>query len=65
MTEPGTAVVAILLTEIPGRTIDELVVLPQPGTGEVLYKTAGTDQGRPVTVEGLDGVALVDRELGA
>ncbi|MBW3641083.1 MAG: hypothetical protein KY451_14830 [Actinobacteria bacterium] len=65
VTEPGTAAVAILLTEIPGRTTDELVVVPRPGTGEVLYKTSATAQGRPVTVDGLDGVALVDRELGA
>lgn len=65
VTEPGTAAVAILLTEIPGRTTDELVVVPRPGTGEVLYKASATVQGRPATVGGLDGVALVDRVLGA
>lgn len=64
LTGPGTPVVALLLTGIPGRTADELVVIPQPRTGQVLYTAAGGVE-RPVDTPGLDGVVLIDRELGA
>ena len=65
LTDPGTPLVALLLTEIPGRTTDELVLVPQPGTGEVLYRSGPGAELRPVTVDGLDGIALVDRAPGA
>jgi len=58
-------VVAILLTGIPGRSTDELVVVPAPTTGEVLYRATAGEQYRAVSTPGLDGVALVDRALGA
>ncbi len=58
-------VVAILLTGIPGRSTDELIVVPAPTAGEVLYRGTAGEQYRPVSTPGLDGVALVDRALGA
>lgn len=65
LTDPGEPVVAVLLTDVPGRTTDELVVLPQPRTGQVLYTDANGQQ-RPVEpAPGLDGIVLVDRERGA
>ncbi len=64
-TTSGQVVAAILLTEIPGTTTDQLVVVPQPRTGDVLYKTSPADKGRSVVIDGLDGVALVDRRKGA
>ena len=62
LTEPGTAAVAILLTGIPGRTTDELVVVPQPATGEVFYRAEPGADPQPVSTPGLDGVALIDRD---
>jgi len=64
LTDPDEPVVALLLTELPGTTTDELVVIPQPATGQVLYASAG-DTGRAVDTPGLDGVVLIDRERGA
>jgi len=67
VTDPGAPVVAVLLTGTPGRTTDELVVIPQPQTGQVLYDPTGTG-GEPRPVEsapGLDGVVLIDRAPGA
>lgn len=61
-------VVAILLTGIPGRTTDELVVVPVPGTGQVLYRPTANGRFAPVSDTGLeasDGVVLVGRERGA
>jgi len=66
LTDPGAPVVAVLLTGTPGRTTDELVVIPQPRTGQVLYGPTGTGEPRPVEpTPGLDGVVLIDRALGA
>ena len=60
LTDAGQPVVALLLTDQPGRTTDELVLVPTPLTGQVLY------DGRPVQpAPGLDGVVLVEREKGA
>lgn len=65
-TDPGAPVAAVLLTEIPGRTTDELVVLPQPRTGQVLYAPTGAGEPQPVSAApGLDGVVLIDRAPGA
>jgi hypothetical protein len=65
LTDPDVPVVAVLLTGVPGRTTDELVVLPQPQTGQVLYTPPG-GQERPVEpAPGLDGVVLIDRQFGA
>ena len=60
----GEQVVAILLTQVPGQTSDELVVVPAPGTGQVLY--GGYDDLTPASMPSeLDGVALVDRPYDA
>ncbi len=64
-TTKGQVLAAILLTEIPGRTTDELVVVPQPRTGDVIYKSSSTDAGRSAIVDGLDGIAIVDRAKNA
>lgn len=63
-TDPGTPVVALLVERAPGQSTDTLVVVPQPGTGQVLYgDTAG--ELRPVGGgQALDGVVLVDRAPG-
>ena len=62
LTKPDTAAVAILLSGIPGRTTDELVVVPQPGTGEVFYRAKPGAELKPVSAPGLDGIALIDRD---
>ena len=66
VTAADTRVVAILLTGVPGRSTDELVVIGQPNTGQVLYDATGTGEAQPVEpAPGLDGVVLLDRALGA
>ncbi len=59
-------IVAILLTGIPGGTADELVVVPVPGTGQVLYRQSPQASFAPVDhLPGGDGVAVVERAYGA
>jgi len=59
-------VVAGLLTDLPGTSVDLLVVVPTPGTGQVSYDDDATGSFRPVTGQDhLDGVVLVDRAKGA
>ena len=63
---PGTKVLALLLTEVPGSTVDQLVVVPAPGTGQVQYGEAASEwrdvgQGQ----DHLDGVVIVDRPVDA
>jgi hypothetical protein len=63
-TEPDAHVVAAVVCCQPGSTVDTLVVIPVPGTGQVLY--APTRDGEPEPVgagqDYLDGVVLVDRD---
>lgn len=62
--DPGPAVVA-LLTAVPGMTVDVLVVVPAPGTGQVSYSPDASGSFRPVTGQDhLDGVVLIDRARG-
>ena len=63
---PGTVVLALLLTEVPGSTVDQLVVVPAPGTGQVLYGEAASEY-RPAGggQDHLDGVVIIDRQKGA
>lgn len=63
-TPDDPALLAYLVCCQPGSTVDLLVVVPQPGTGQVLYDDDATGVLRPVG-EGqdfLDGVVLVDRD---
>ena len=62
LTEPGVAAVAILLTGVPGRTTDELVVLTRPGASRLGYAAESNDDFRVVEpAPGLDGIYLIDR----
>lgn len=66
LTDPDLPVVAVLLTDQPGRTTDELVIVPQPRTGQVLYAAAGGNEPRPLEpAPGLDGVVLLARATEA
>ena len=63
LTEPGVAAVAILLTDVPGRTTDELVVLTRPGASRLGYGAESNDDFRVVEpAPGLDGIYVIDRE---
>jgi hypothetical protein len=61
-TEKGVAVAALMLTEIPGSTVDQLVLVYQPRTGDVLYRASATEKPRSVLVDYLEGWTTVDRE---
>lgn len=63
-TDPGSRVLAYLLCCQPGTTVDTLVVVPQPGTGQVLYAAGPQAELAPVGAgqDFLDGVVLVDRD---
>ena len=63
LTEPGTAAVAVVLTGVPGRTTDELVVVVRPGPSRLAYGATSNDDFTVVEpAPGLDGVFLIDRE---
>lgn len=65
-TPDGLGVVAGLLTDLPGTSVDFLVVVPTPGTGQVLYDDDAVGAFRPVIGQDhLDGVVLVDRAKDA
>jgi hypothetical protein len=59
-------VLAFLLGNLPGTSVDQLVVVPQPNTGQVLYDDNASGSFRPVTGQDhLDGVVIVDRAKDA
>ncbi len=61
-TPEGVRLVALLLTDQPGTTTDLLVVVPEPRTTQVSYRTSRTAAWKPAfTYSTLDGVAFVDR----
>ena len=65
--KPDTVVLALLLTDVPGSTVDQLVVVPAPGTGQVLYGEAPSEY-RPAgdgSQDHLDGVVIIARQKGA
>jgi hypothetical protein len=64
-TEKGQAVAALLLTEVPGSTVDQLVVVYQPRTGDVLYRASAGAERRSVTVDFLEGWTVIDRQNNA
>ena len=64
-TEPDAPVLALLVPAAKGQSTDTLVVVPRPGTGQVLdgeaaseYRPGGEGQ------DGRDGVVLIDRAPG-
>ena len=60
--EAGAAVLALLVRDLPGSSVDTLVVVPQPGTGQVLYGADDATEYAPAAdLPGGDGVVLVDR----
>jgi len=65
-TPEGVRLVALLLTDQPGTTTDLLVVVPEPRTTQVSYRTSRTAPWKPAfTYSTLDGVAFVDRAKDA
>jgi hypothetical protein len=65
-TQKDTPVLAFLITSLPGTSVDQLVVIPQPRTGQVLYDASGRGPFRPVTGQDhLDGVVVIDRAKDA
>lgn len=65
-TDPDQRALALLVAAAPGQTRDTLVVVPRPGTGQVLYGETGPGY-RPVGQgqDYLDGVVLIGRQPGA
>ncbi len=61
----GQAVAALLLTEVPGSTVDQLVVVYQPQTGDVFYRASAAEERRSVTVDFLEGWTVIDRQKDA
>ena len=60
----GAQALALLLTDVPGSSVDQLVVVPAPGAGQVLYGVAASEY-RPITGQDhLDGVVIIDRQPG-
>lgn len=65
-TPDNPAALVALLTDVPGTSVDLLVVVPVPTTGQVSYAAAATGAFRPVTGQDhLDGVVLIDRAKDA
>lgn len=63
VTDPQARVVAFVPCCSPGLTVDQLVVIPEPGTGQVRY--AADDQGFRTVGAGqeyLGGVVIIDRD---
>ena len=64
VTDADVQLLAFVTCCAPGTTTDTLVVIPEPGTGQVLYAQSADADFTPVG-EGqdfLDGVVLVDRD---
>ncbi|MBC7375051.1 MAG: hypothetical protein H7323_13770 [Frankiales bacterium] len=63
VTPAGPPVLAFVLCCAPGSTIETLVVVPAPRTGQVNYDDNGAGAFRPVPADpALGGVVLIDRE---
>lgn len=64
ITPDAPAVLAFVLCCEPGSSVETLVVVPVPGTGQVLYDDDATGPFRPVGggQDLLAGVVLVDRD---
>lgn len=56
---------AFVLDSLPGTSVELLVVIPTPRTGQVSYDSDASGSFRPVTGQDyLDGVVLIDRAIG-
>jgi hypothetical protein len=64
-TDPQTPVLALLVQAAPGQSTDTLIVVPRPGTGQVLYGEAAGEYRAVGEGRGVDGVVLVERAPGA
>ncbi len=64
-TAKGQAVAALLLTEVPGSTVNQLVVVYQPQTGDVFYRASAAEERRSVTVDFPEGWTVIDRQKNA
>ncbi|MBC7375606.1 MAG: hypothetical protein H7323_16580 [Frankiales bacterium] len=63
ITAAAPPVLVFVLCCAPGSTVETLVVVPTPGTGQVSYDDDGAGTFRPVPTDpALDGVVLIDRE---
>lgn len=66
VTPASPPVLAFLLGNLPGTSVDQLVVVPDPLSGQVSYDTDASGSFRPVTGQDhLDGVVLIDRAKDA
>jgi hypothetical protein len=64
-TPDSPAALVALITDRPGTSVDLLVVVPTPTTGQVSYAAGATGSFQPVTGQDhLDGVVLIDRASG-
>ncbi len=63
VTDPQARLLAFVPCCSPGLTVDQLVVIPEPGTSQVSYAPDGEDF-RPVGEgqDNLDGVVIIDRD---
>ncbi len=62
VTPRGSRVVALLLTEQPGSTVDTLVVVPEPRTTQLSYRpSAASAWQTPEALSTLGGVVFLDR----
>ena len=62
-TPTDPAVLAWVVPNLAGMS-DLLIVVPKPGTGQVLYASSDTGAFRPITGQDrYDGVVLIDRQL--
>nr|MDQ3611565.1 hypothetical protein [Actinomycetota bacterium] len=62
VTPRGSRVVALLLTDQPGSTVDTLVVVPEPRTAQVSYRPSpGAAWQLPEALSTLGGVVVLDR----
>jgi hypothetical protein len=66
-TPSSPAAVLGVVRHLPGTSVDLLVVVPRPGTGQVSYDDDGTGAFRPVADgrSDLNGIGLVDRAKDA
>ena len=56
---------AFLLTDLPGTSTEQLVVIPTPRTGLVSYDDNATGAFRAITAQDyLEGVVIIDRRIG-
>ncbi|HUR15097.1 MAG TPA: hypothetical protein VM097_11465 [Mycobacteriales bacterium] len=66
VTPSAPPVLAFLVGNLPGTSVDQLVVVPAPRSGQVSYDADATGAFRPITGQDhFDGVVLIDRAKDA